>query len=325
MINDESNENELDLDKEDIDFENLEVPDVEHENQIESNLHEKIRQQLQNNKKNNINEDKKQIKIEENTAPSINIPKHTIKTSYTDDTTKEKIKNEENNDSDDNENGDDENDENDDDDDDDDDSDEEDTTVAQKKFRPVFLKQAQRENLIERMGMEEELEAIEEDNRKRQEELQKEIRQEVIQYIQNEEENENKKALNIHSDDEMNMPDDNDDTTNIYEMENEFKNWKLRELKRIIEEKETKEQELKEEKELLLRRQMSDKEIEADNRKLGIKQKTEKKSMKFMQKYYHPGVFSKIILLLMKKCYSAISWSLLEKISIQTMRPSLKQ
>jgi len=43
--------NELDLDKEDIDFENLEVPDVEHENQIESNLHEKIRQQLQNNKK----------------------------------------------------------------------------------------------------------------------------------------------------------------------------------------------------------------------------------------------------------------------------------
>jgi len=245
-------------------------------------------------KKNNINEDKKQIKIEENTAPSINIPKHTIKTSYTDDTTKEKIKNEENNDSDDNENGDDENDENDDDDDDDDDSDEEDTTVAQKKFRPVFLKQAQRENLIERMGMEEELEAIEEDNRKRQEELQKEIRQEVIQYIQNEEENENKKALNIHSDDEMNMPDDNDDTTNIYEMENEFKNWKLRELKRIIEEKETKEQELKEEKELLLRRQMSDKEIEADNRKLGIKQKTEKKkSMKFMQKYYHPGVFFK--------------------------------
>jgi len=89
-------------------------------------------------KKNNINEDKKQIKIEENTAPSINIPKHTIKTSYTDDTTKEKIKNEENNDSDDNENGDDENDENDDDDDDDDDSDEEDTTVAQKNFVLFF-------------------------------------------------------------------------------------------------------------------------------------------------------------------------------------------
>jgi microfibrillar-associated protein 1 len=90
----------------------------------------------------------------------------------------------------------------------------------------------------------------------------------------------------------ISLPNKLDDTDDIDD-EIEFNNWKLRELKRI----ENYELEIKayldEQRDIIRRRNMTeDERLEEDNKlKLGIFKNKDKAKWKFLQKYYHKGVF----------------------------------
>ncbi|UKK02626.2 microfibrillar-associated protein [Theileria orientalis] len=79
-----------------------------------------------------------------------------------------------------------------------------------------------------------------------------------------------------------------DDTDNLDEKEYEL--WKIRELKRILRDKEEREKFKKLEEEVKLRRNMTDEERALDNEK-AEKVVVEKGKLRFLQKYYHRGAF----------------------------------
>lgn len=84
------------------------------------------------------------------------------------------------------------------------------------------------------------------------------------------------------------MPDDEDLTDDDDE---EYASWKLRELNRIKSEAERREALVQEGLELARRRSMTAEERLAEDTKLGKFREKEKKKWKYLQKYYHKGVF----------------------------------
>eukprot|EP01083_Nonionella_stella_P317550 1156941_1 len=133
----------------------------------------------------------------------------------------------------------------------------------------------------------EEAEMVEEMEIEKEEKLKQETSEAVLDYIRQRDKQEREGG--DESDEEM--PDDNDDLE-VEEAQKAFEAWKLREIKRNLRDETAREQRVKEKEELERRRKMTDDEILRENEKLGLNKAGKKKgNMKFMQKYYHQGVF----------------------------------
>ncbi len=83
------------------------------------------------------------------------------------------------------------------------------------------------------------------------------------------------------------MPDDCDDI----DPESEYKAWEIREMKRIIQDREQREKTRKELMETLRRRNLTDEERSKEDQECRKGEEKEKAKYKFMQKYYHKGAF----------------------------------
>jgi microfibrillar-associated protein 1 len=90
------------------------------------------------------------------------------------------------------------------------------------------------------------------------------------------------------SDSDGGLPDDDDLTDDDDE---EYASWKMRELKRIKGEAERREALVQEKLDIERRRAMTEEERMAEDTKLGKFREKEKKKWKYLQKYYHKGVF----------------------------------
>eukprot|EP01083_Nonionella_stella_P167368 562339_1 len=154
----------------------------------------------------------------------------------------------------------------------------------------TFLSKKQRENYnaqSNKMSLDEEAEMVEEMEIEKEEKLKQETSEAVLDYIRQRDKQEREGG--DESDEEM--PDDNDDLE-VEEAQKAFEAWKLREIKRNLRDETAREQRVKEKEELERRRKMTDAEILRENEKLGLNKAGKKKgNMKFMQKYYHQGVF----------------------------------
>ncbi|RLN59053.1 hypothetical protein BBJ29_003110 [Phytophthora kernoviae] len=86
---------------------------------------------------------------------------------------------------------------------------------------------------------------------------------------------------------DVEMPDDTDGL----DPAQEYRDWELREMRRIKRDRDRKEQRRKEAEETQRRRNMTEEERTAEDTKLKKNEPKEKKKLKFMQKYYHKGAF----------------------------------
>ncbi|KAF4320473.1 hypothetical protein BBO99_00002614 [Phytophthora kernoviae] len=86
---------------------------------------------------------------------------------------------------------------------------------------------------------------------------------------------------------DVEMPDDTDGL----DPAQEYRDWELREMRRIKRDRDRKEQRRKEAEETQRRRNMTEEERTAEDAKLKKNEPKEKKKLKFMQKYYHKGAF----------------------------------
>ena len=75
--------------------------------------------------------------------------------------------------------------------------------------------------------------------------------------------------------------------------EAKYESWKVRELKRLLRDKDEMEEYEKELEDIERRRKMTDEERQAENLRLGSDHtdKKEKVAYNFMQRYYHKGAF----------------------------------
>lgn len=89
-------------------------------------------------------------------------------------------------------------------------------------------------------------------------------------------------------DSDSGMPDDNDLTDDD---DDEYASWKVRELNRIRSEAERREALVEERVDLARRRALTAEERLAEDTKMGKFRDKEKKKWKYLQKYYHKGVF----------------------------------
>ena len=92
----------------------------------------------------------------------------------------------------------------------------------------------------------------------------------------------------IFLDSDSGLPDDTDLTDDD---DDEYASWKIRELNRIKKEAERREVMIQERMDIERRRNMTDEERRAEDEMLGKFREKEKKKWKFLQKYYHKGVF----------------------------------
>lgn len=92
-------------------------------------------------------------------------------------------------------------------------------------------------------------------------------------------------ATDVDSD--SGLPDDTDDLDD----DMEFESWKLREILRLKRDSEDREKEALEKAEILRRRNMTDEDRYEEDKRLGKFAEKEKQKWKFLQKYYHKGVF----------------------------------
>jgi len=156
-------------------------------------------------------------------------------------------------------------------------------------LRPVFIPKSQRITLLEQQAkLKEEEEKIE--RQKEYDELKREkTRVKLAESLRKLEE---KQVEENQIDSDVGNP-DNDET---FDEEIEFEAWKVREITRLKRDMEEREVLIQEKEELMRRRNMTDEERMAEDRQLGKLKtldeiKNEKSKWKFMQKYYHKGVF----------------------------------
>ena len=99
--------------------------------------------------------------------------------------------------------------------------------------------------------------------------------------------------LPTSSDDEMDEADDDGSPVVNVKKQAKYEAWKVRELKRILRDREEAEAYEKEQAEVERRRKMTDEERQAENVRLGTDDtdKKQKVAYNFMQKYYHKGAF----------------------------------
>ncbi|KAF1332117.1 Microfibrillar-associated protein 1, partial [Globisporangium splendens] len=172
-------------------------------------------------------------------------------------------------------------------------TDTDDSDVGEQLLKPVFVPKKARETL----KRQEELETEEE--RKRQQELERleqrklETRKLVAEEIRREKEEGDGDAGMT----DVEMPDDTDGV----DPDQEYRDWELRELRRIKRDRDRKEQKRQEAEEVLRRRNMTEEERQAEDKYVDVhvllrddfkrNVPKEKSKWKFMQKYHHKGVF----------------------------------
>ncbi|KAJ3085602.1 Microfibrillar-associated protein 1 [Physocladia obscura] len=166
-------------------------------------------------------------------------------------------------------------------DDEDDDSDDESSFPSRPLLKPVFIPKAHRETVLERERRDKELEQAEAKRVLHLQERKIESHNLVEQELQRE-----IAAATVND----TIP-DVDDTDGLDE-DVEFEAWKLRELVRIKRDRQERDAEERERAETERRRNLTDAELAAENEKIeGKANREDKKSYKFLQKYYHKGAF----------------------------------
>ncbi|TPX77229.1 hypothetical protein CcCBS67573_g01473 [Chytriomyces confervae] len=147
-------------------------------------------------------------------------------------------------------------------------------------LKPVFIPKSSRETIHERERLEKEAEEAEQKRL-----LDLEARKIESHNLVEEELRKEVAAATVND----TIP-DVDDTDGLDE-EEEFEAWKLRELMRIKRDRQERDAEEKELADIERRRNMTDAELLAEDEKLNGGKEEDKKSYKFMQKYYHKGAF----------------------------------
>ena len=168
-------------------------------------------------------------------------------------------------------------------------SEDEEESMHPRRRKIRFMNEKQREEQYSKSmkpSLDEQQEILEKMEEDRMEKLKERTAEDAMEYIR-----EQDKAEKEGDNSDEDMPDDNDDDPDGEEGKKEFEAWKLRELKRMKRDEELREERENEKLELERRRKMTDEEIMRENEKLGLNKEKKKGSMKFMQKYYHQGVF----------------------------------
>ncbi|CAI5728722.1 unnamed protein product [Peronospora destructor] len=161
-------------------------------------------------------------------------------------------------------------------------TDTDDSEPDEEFMKPVFVPKRDRGT----MKRKEEL-AAEEERRKKREQEKLEIRKMESRRLVAEDIQREQNGANKGDDTDVEMPDDTDglDPAQAY------RDWELREMRRIKRDRDRKEQRVKEEEEALRRRNMTQEERTAEDAKLKKNEPKQKQKLKFMQKYYHKGAF----------------------------------
>ncbi|KAF1795303.1 Micro-fibrillar-associated protein 1, C-terminal [Phytophthora cactorum] len=161
-------------------------------------------------------------------------------------------------------------------------TDTDDSEPGEELMKPVFVPKKARGTL----KRQEELAAEEERRQKREQEKMEARKMESRRLVAEEVRREQDGADKGDSTD-VEMPDDTDGL----DPAQEYRDWELREMRRIKRDRDRKEQRRKEEEETQRRRNMTEEERAAEDAKLKKNEPKEKKKLKFMQKYYHKGAF----------------------------------
>lgn len=165
------------------------------------------------------------------------------------------------------------------------DSDEDDNS-NHKLLKPIFVSKQYRET-IRQQEEQEKLEEIKQQNKLlKYEEKKHQTKVLLAEYLKKQSETNINDVTDNDSD--AGLPDDYDDPN---DEEEEYNLWKIREIKRMKREMEFKEESIRDVNEINRRRNMTDEERYQEDVKLGKFQEKEKKQWKFLQKYYHKGVF----------------------------------
>lgn len=154
------------------------------------------------------------------------------------------------------------------------------------RLKPVFVRKRDRVTVIEKEKEAQKQKQIEQENKKMAEER----RRYTLKLVEDEVRKETNKIRNNNDD---NIPALNDVNTDDENDEVEYEAWKLRELKRIKRDREERELLEKERMEIERMRTMTEEERRQElrmNPKV-LTNKATKGKYKFMQKYYHRGVF----------------------------------
>eukprot|EP00298_Acanthocystis_sp_HF-20_P025093 c36817_g1_i1.p1 GENE.c36817_g1_i1~~c36817_g1_i1.p1 ORF type:complete len:407 (+),score=172.27 c36817_g1_i1:17-1237(+) len=153
-------------------------------------------------------------------------------------------------------------------------------------FKPVYVPKSERETIAEREKLKQEEEEAKLLEKKRLIERKKESHHLLLETVKEEEELERVGAKGEIDLSDVELPDTDDDA----DAEKEYAAWKVREIKRIKREQDEKEMMKRDREEVERRRNLT----EAQRREEDAKEpKPEKKNgkMRYLQKYYHKGVF----------------------------------
>eukprot|EP00210_Caulerpa_lentillifera_P008129 g7763.t1 len=171
------------------------------------------------------------------------------------------------------------------DDDEEDSEDSESELISRPLIKPVFVSTEERETILERLKLEEEEELEWEAQKQKLQQRKQDTKEIVAKKIQEEEEALKNQMESLKEADEVNTDDDPDD-------ENEFEEWKQREMNRIKRDKEEllATEKYAEEREKL--KNMTEEERELYNKiNPKIVKKAPKKKWNFLQKYWHKGAY----------------------------------
>mmetsp|Transcript_2601 Transcript_2601/g.2711 ORF Transcript_2601/g.2711 Transcript_2601/m.2711 type:complete len:461 (-) Transcript_2601:17-1399(-) len=157
------------------------------------------------------------------------------------------------------------------------------------KMKPIFIPKNKRATIMdleikaEELKLKDQKKMIMEEDRKRQ------TRVMVAESIRRADESGQMSLTDV--DDDTGLPDDTDEI----EPEIEYESWKVREMARLMRDAEIREYAALEKADLERRRLMTDDMRIAEDKRLGVGKfaadEKGKNSMRFMQKYYHKGVF----------------------------------
>ncbi|KAI9995814.1 hypothetical protein PInf_012882 [Phytophthora infestans] len=161
-------------------------------------------------------------------------------------------------------------------------TDTDDSEPGEELTKPVFVPKKAR-GTVKRQ---EEL-AAEEERRLKQEQEKSEARKMESRRLVAEEIRRGQDGADKDDSTDVEMPDDTDGL----DPAQEYRDWELREMRRIKRDLDRKEQHRKEEEETQRRRNMTEEERAVEDAKLKKNEPKEKKKLKFMQKYYHKGAF----------------------------------
>jgi microfibrillar-associated protein 1 len=154
-------------------------------------------------------------------------------------------------------------------------------------LKPLFVPRARRDTIRTQEELDREKEVARQQELLKKESKKHQTRVMLAESIRRQEELDAKGDV-TDMDSDAGLPDDSDETG---EEDKEFDAWRVREMARMKREAETREAMMLEAQDLERRRNMTDEERLAEDIRLGKFQEKEKKKWRFLQKYYHKGVF----------------------------------